>query len=89
MIPMTMEYLEKIFNRAKELDMYYVAIRVEMDGFPKAEIIINPIENVDTKLAYYKNAYDENLNHKIAKGIRIRGFAFGKDMNEIQDELDY
>lgn len=84
-----MNSLERCFNTAKELGQKFVAIRVEMDGFPKAEIIVNPIENVDSKLEYYKNAYNEDLTHKHANGIKITSFSFGKTMSEIQEDLDY
>ncbi|WP_368900772.1 M23 family metallopeptidase [Oceanobacillus oncorhynchi] len=83
MIPMTMEYLEHCFNRAKELDQSLVAVKVEMKGFPSEEIIVNPIINVDSKLEYYKSVYDEDLNHKYAEGIRIVDFSFGNSMSEI------
>jgi hypothetical protein len=87
MISNTMEYLIRIFERAKELNVKYVAVLIEMDGFPKAEIIINQVDNVDTKLDYYKKTYDDELNHKFAKGIRIVGFTFGDSFEEIENEL--
>jgi len=52
-------------------------ITVAMEGFPMAEIIINPIENLDAKLAYYANTYDDNLKHKYAKE-EVRITSFGK-----------
>ena len=58
-----------------------------MNGFPESEIIVNPIINADSKLAYYKNTYDEELNHKFSKGIRIAGFTFGNDMCKIEEDL--
>ncbi|WP_373896402.1 hypothetical protein [Virgibacillus sp. CBA3643] len=87
MTPMTMGYLESCFNRAKELGKNFVAIRIEMEGFPEPEIIVNPIINADSKLAYYKKTYDEELNHKYAKGIRISGFSFADDIANI--EVDF
>lgn len=38
-----------------------VGIFIEMPGFESPEIIINPVENLEKKLDYYKNTYDENL----------------------------
>jgi hypothetical protein len=86
MIPLTMEYLENCFNRAKELNQKYVAIIVTMKGFPSDEIIINSSDNFDDKLAYYKNTYDENLKHKFAD-VKITGFTFGNSFAEIEEEL--
>lgn len=87
MIPLTMEYLENCFKRAKELNQKYVAIQVYMNGFPRCEIIVNQVENVDTKLEYYKKTYDEELNHKFAEGIKIVGFSFGNSFTDIEEDL--
>lgn len=84
-----MEYLERSFKRAKELNNKYVAVLIHMDGFPKDEIIVNLAENIDTKLEYYKKTYDEELNHKFAKGINIVGFTFGNSFSEIEEQLVY
>lgn len=48
---------------------------IEMPGFPAPEMITNPPENIDGKLAYYAETYDENCEHKHAVGIRIIGVA--------------
>lgn len=87
MIPLTLEYLERIFKRALEIDQRYVAIALQMDGFDGKEIIINPKENILSKLDYYKKTYDEELNHKFAKGIKIIGFTFGNKFEEIYEDL--
>ncbi|MDF2537419.1 MAG: hypothetical protein K0S76_440 [Herbinix sp.] len=44
---------------------------IEMPGFECPEIIINPPENLVKKLEYYKNTYDDELEHKHSKGIKI------------------
>jgi len=49
---------------------------VEMPGFESPELIINPVENLEKKLEYYKNTYGEDLEHKHAKGIKIIGYTF-------------
>lgn len=89
MIPMNMEYLEHCFNRAKELNQNFVAVRIRMDGFPEDEVIINPIINADTKLEYYKKTYDFELNHKHAEGICIVNFSFGMNYADIEADLGY
>lgn len=47
-----------------------------MPGFELPEIIINPAENLEKKLEYYKNTYDEDLKHKYAEGVKIIGYTF-------------
>jgi hypothetical protein len=49
---------------------------IEMPEFPSPEMIINPVENLEKKLEYYKNTYDDNLEHKHAKGIKIIAYSF-------------
>lgn len=53
-----------------------VGVFVEMPRFESPEIIINPAENLEKKLEYYKNTYDENLKHKHAEGIKIIGYTY-------------
>lgn len=81
--------LEQCFNVAKETNQTFIGVLVEMQGFEKAELIINKRENFDSKLAYYKKAYDDNLVLKTFNGIKIIGFAFGTDLNDISDYLKF
>lgn len=53
-----------------------VGVFIEMPGFELPEIIINPAENLEKKLEYYKNTYDEDLKHKYAEGVKIIGYTF-------------
>ena len=84
---MTIDNLEKCFNTAKVLNQKYVGVEIEMQGFTKPEIIINESENFDSKLAYYKKAYNEDLTLKAFNGIRIIGFTFGESFDDIEDDL--
>ena len=77
-----MDKLEELFGLAKEDDAKFIAVAIEMDGFPEPEIIVNPIENADLKLEYYKKTYDENLNHKFAEGVRIIICDYGDSLGE-------
>lgn len=51
------------------------------------EYIINANENFKDKLAYYDKTYDNNLNHRFAKGMRICGCTYGETFKEIEDDL--
>ena len=53
-----------------------LGLLIEMPGFESPEMIVNPVENLEKKLEYYKSVYDENLEHKNAKGIKIIGYTF-------------
>lgn len=54
-----------------------LGLLIEMPDFEQPELIINPVANLEKKLEYYKKTYDEKLEHKHAKGIRIIGYTFG------------
>jgi len=72
----TMSDLEEIVDVAIKADMS-LGLLIEMPGFKAPELITNPVVNLSKKLDYYKNTYDDNLEHKHAKGIKIVGYTFG------------
>lgn len=67
---LTMEALEQHAEKCLENDTD-LAVLIDMPGFELPEMITNPPENIKKKIEYYKATYDENCNHKHAKGIRI------------------
>ena len=69
----TMDELEQVFERAMEAETS-IGVFIEMPGFDYPELITNPPGNLEKKLAYYKATYDEDLNHKHAKGVCIIGY---------------
>lgn len=81
-----MQELENIFMKAKEKD-HYVAIVVQMDGFPANEVIINHPANIDKKLAYYKKIYADNGENKFAP-VKIIDALSGSSFQSIQDQLE-
>jgi hypothetical protein len=84
---MKMQNLEKCFYEASVKAKKFVGIKVKMESFPKAEIIINQNENFDKKFTYYKNAYNDDLTLKTFSGIRIVGFTYGDTFEEIEHDL--
>lgn len=67
---MTIKELEKTFEECKKYNLP-VCISVTLPGRESTELIINTVENLDYKLEYYKDAYDENLNLKKNSEIKI------------------
>lgn len=51
----------------------HVCVVVEIPGNKRNEIIVNHNEDIDTKSRYYQSAYNEDLSHKHAPGIRLVG----------------
>ncbi|MDE8676465.1 hypothetical protein [Priestia aryabhattai] len=82
-----MHELENIFMKAKEKN-HYVAVLVQMEGFPANEVIINHPVNIESKLSYYKKTYADNLEHKFAGGIRIVDAAHGSSFEEIEKQWE-
>lgn len=76
----TMTELENIFQKAKKKDANYVMVKIAMQGFEKPEVIVNPKENIDSKLEYYKKAYKEDLHLKTFDGIQIVEAGYISDM---------
>jgi len=83
----TMKNLENLFETAEKNQNKYIAVMIEAKGSAKPEIIINPSENFKAKLDYYKKAYDENLNLKASKGIKIVGAINGNDFAWLESSL--
>lgn len=84
---LTINELEKCFYIASKRGIKYVGVKIQMQGFPKPEIIINENENFDSKFAYYKKAYNEGLTLKTFNGIKIVGFTYGNSFEEIEKDL--
>lgn len=70
-----MKDLEMIIDVAIE-ENNPLSLFIEMPGFEQPELITNPVINLRKKLEYYQNTYDDNLEHKYAKGIKIIGYTF-------------
>lgn len=69
----SMDELEKIIKIAIEAKVP-LSLFISMPGFPEPEIITNPTANLEKKLEYYKSTYNNNLEHKHAKGVKIIGW---------------
>ena len=82
-----LENLEKCFYEASIKEKKYVGVKIQMESFPKAEIIINQTENFDRKFEYYKHSYNDDLTLKTFTGVKIVGFTYGDTFEEIEKDL--
>lgn len=87
MIENLLKALEICFMSAKHNNAKYVGVLIETRGSKAPEIIINPSENFDAKLEYYKKAYTEDLVLKSFDGIRIIGFDYGNTFGQLENSL--
>ena len=85
---LTMKDLEQCFRDARFMNSMFIGVKIQMQGFPECEVIINPSENFDTKLAYYKKAYNDTLTLKTFNGIKIINFGFGDCYDELECQFE-
>lgn len=78
--------LESCFKHAIEKGYNYLGVVVKVDENHR-ELIVNTKNNFQSKLKYYKLAYDENLNHNIANEMSITDFTYGNTLADIENKL--
>lgn len=83
----TKQNLELCFEQAKKYRAKYIGVIVETEGHSGPEIIINPIENFDKKLEYYKNAYTDDMILKAYNGIRITDIQYANTFEQLECSL--
>lgn len=42
-------------------DKQFLVVKIETEGNPAPEIIVNPYDNINAKIAYYDKAYSDNM----------------------------
>lgn len=81
------EKLIEIIQEAIDYDVDFVAIAVETKGSEEWEIIINPLENLENKLAYYNKTYNDDLVLNTYDGIKIVSGILFSGYNSVDDVL--
>ncbi|TCI26657.1 hypothetical protein EVJ32_04600 [Exiguobacterium sp. SH5S4] len=61
----------------EEVEYNFLIVFVSVDG-AKPEMIVNPRENVDAKMVYYRSAYDNDLRLKANPKIQIVDYQFSE-----------
>lgn len=85
---MKMINLINCFDKANETNSKYIGLAIKIPDADETEIIINPRENFQVKLDYYKKTYDEDLSHNAVGDIlQIVGFTYGDSFSEIERDL--
>ena len=79
-----MKYLISLFEKAK-YDSLDIALELTVPTCKDTEIIIVKNANLDYKLNYYKESYNENLELKRFPEIKILSIKEGNFSNIIQD----
>ena len=78
---MNKDIFKKVFNEGKTKFRDYMIVRIETEGNPDPEYIINPSGNFDQKYRYYMEAYNDDMelikakeNGKLIKITHMRTF---------------
>ena len=85
---LTKKNLEQCFEGAIINDALFIGVKISTAGSLAPEIIINPKENFNAKLTYYRDKYDEDLILKSYSGIRIIGLTFGDCFDDIECDFE-
>ena len=74
------------FNTAIEIDdITHIAVKIKQ---PKgSEVIIFDREMFESKLEYYKNAYDDDMKLKTFNEISIVNIVFSNDLAELAQDI--
>lgn len=87
MIPkLSMEALVDAIKAHTIANTKYMAIKVTIPGADKCEVLINPLDNFETKKAFFEGAYTEDLKHKHAP-LKMVDYYFGNSYNDIEYHL--
>ena len=65
----------------------FMVVKIETEGNPGPEVIINPAENFAAKLAYYDKAYNDDMEliaaKNAGKSIRISDALMTSNLNDL------
>lgn len=65
----------------------FMVVKIETEGSPGPEIIVNPAENFDQKMKYYDKAYNENMElikaKESGKSIKITDVLLTSNLNDL------
>lgn len=76
-----------IIKEGRDRRKSFLAVKIETEGNPAPEIIINPAENLDAKQNYYNKAYDGDMTLISAKNngtiIKITDALMTSNLNDL------
>lgn len=58
---------KKIVEDGRARSKEFMVVKIETEGNPGAEVIVNPSVNFDAKLSYYDKAYNDDMELIAAK----------------------
>lgn len=65
----------------------YMVVKIETEGNPGPEVIVNPAENFAAKLSYYDKAYNDDMEliaaKSAGKSVRISDAIMTSNLNDL------
>lgn len=84
---MTKTKFKKIVEDGVFRGKQFLIVKIETEGNPGPEIIVNPSDNINAKMAYYDKAYNDDLELISAKAsgklIRITDAIMTSNLNDL------
>lgn len=84
---MTKTEFKQIVNEGIDRSRNFMVVKIETEGNPGPEIIINSSENFDQKLKYYDKSYNENMElikaKESGKIIKIVGALMTNNLKDL------
>jgi hypothetical protein len=78
-----MNHVEEILLEGKELGKRYFFTEMYIDGYESSEIIVNPYDNYEKKMAFLKANYGEDLRNFRAP-VTILSYGYCDDLSELE-----
>lgn len=84
---MTKVKFKKIVDEGISRGRCYMVVKIETEGNPAPEVIVNPVENFIPKLSYYDKAYNDDMELIAAKtsgkSVRISDVLMTSNLNDL------
>ena len=84
---MNKQKFKQIVNEGIDRNKNFMVVKIETEGNPAPEIIINSKENFSKKTNYYDKAYNENMElikaKEAGKLIRITDVLMTSNLNDL------
>lgn len=78
---------KKIVEDGRNRGKCYMVVKIETEGNPGPEIIVNPVENFAAKMAYYDKAYNDGMElitaKNAGKSVRIADALMTSNLNDL------
>lgn len=77
----------RIVKTGRETGEQFMIVKIETEGNPSPELIVNDRKNFDAKLSYYNSAYNDDMELIAAKNngksIRITGVLMTSNFDDL------